>query len=119
MFLKNCKWERQRFTGVDKYGVTVEMDEYQVVNANELKKELGPDGRDVQFSLQLLSNGLRSSLWDWNFPSTEKDEEDTSDYTAPCPHEWVNAGFTSVQMVCKYCDQDAPGWVQRQNDPQA
>jgi hypothetical protein len=25
-----------------------------------------------------------------------------------CQHEWVNAGFTSIKMVCKKCDADKP-----------
>jgi hypothetical protein len=24
----------------------------------------------------------------------------------PCKHDWVNMGFTSMQMVCKKCDKE-------------
>ena len=26
--------------------------------------------------------------------------------TPPCSHEWVNMGFTSIQLVCKKCDKE-------------
>lgn len=123
MLLKECKWERNRFTGKDNYGVDIEMDEFQVVNADELKRELSkiPSGRDINFSLQMHSNGIYSSLWDWNFAEDKEQEEEEKKYTPtmPCTHEWVNMGFTSVHMACRHCDQDAPNWIQNKYDPKA
>lgn len=119
MLLKECKWERGRFAGKDNYGVEIVMDEFQVVDADELKRELSKcsNGRDVNFAVQLHSNGIYSSLWNWNFP---EDKEEDAKYTAtmPCSHEWVNMGFMSIKMACKHCAVDAPYWIQNKHDPQ-
>jgi len=120
MILKDCKWEKGKFIGVDKYGVDIEMDEYQVVNADELKRELSKcqDGKDTQFKLQMYTNGVYSSLWNWDFVE-DRDEAPTSYQSLTCSHEWVNVGFMSVKMACKHCDADAPNWIQNRHDPQA
>lgn len=31
-------------------------------------------------------------------------DETSAHWTKDCSHEWVNAGFTSITMVCKHCD---------------
>lgn len=121
MRINKCTWERGIFSGKDAHDVTLTIDDYKVINADELKRELDKKPRDVLFSLEMTGRGMYSSLWNWNF--AEEDENSSTDefQKSPpvCVHEWTNQGFHHIIMACKMCGQDAPSWVQTKHDPQS
>jgi len=123
MLITKCIWEKGIFSGKDIHDVTLTIDDYKVMNADELKRELDKRPRDVSFCLEMSGRGMYSSLWNWNFPPEEEDEAGSTDkiQNSPpvCGHEWTNQGFTHVIMACKFCGQKAPTWVQTKNDPKS
>lgn len=121
MILHKCIWERGIFSGKDAQDFLITIEDYKVVNADELKKELAKSPRDITFHLQTYGRGMYSSLWDWNFAKEEDDSSTDEFQKSPpvCVHEWTNQGFHHIIMACKFCGQDAPSWVQINHDPQS
>lgn len=89
------------------YKVVTGIPLHQIVNGDELLQELlhYPSISEIKFSFC-----THTSLWDWELDKSSEDEVNKDALT--CTHEWVNVGFSTIKMACKYCDRDAPAWVQ-------
>lgn len=109
--LKNVRYNDKDNTaeGMDNslgYTVITGVPLHQVANSGELKELLQKNDKIPEMNFTLC---IHTSMWDWELD--EASEEVNKD-ALTCTHEWVNVGFSTIKMVCKHCDRDAPAWVQ-------
>ena len=117
LILRDVKYNHKDCTaeGMDTslgYTVMTGVPIHQVVNGDELRDELLKRGKLTEIHFTLC---MYTSLWDWEWDREEEDAVVNKD-AVECTHEWVNVGFSTIQLACKKCDKDAPENIYEHKD---